>query len=747
VKNVKKIVFVFVVFTMLYACSTKKDTLVSRNYHTLTTKYNVLFNGKKALNVGIEAINNSFDDNYFKQLLIEPIEFDDDRIIIPKISYSLGDGFGGNKKAQVSSSEKGKNNSTPFDVAEEKAVKAIQKHSMDINGYQRNRQIDEAYLLLGKSRYYSQRFIPAIEAFNYVIVNYPNSNLVADTKIWRAKTNVRLDNEEFAIESLSLLLVVRDSLEADLPDLVKEKAHTAMAMAYLKSDSLQKVKKHLAFATRTFKGKDQAARNLFILGQIYSQENKKDSATMVFQKLTRFKKAPYRFRIHAEIEIAKNSANDSSAVPVLKKIQSLIKDRDNKPYLDRLYYQEAVLHRNNDSIKLAINSFNNSIQAKKGSEKQQSFSYEKLASIYFKNSKYQLASSYFDSVLKVDSDSLNLRYRRIKRKHKNLASLIKFEELVSENDSIINIASLSTSEQEIFFQKYINTIKKEDEKAAQLKLNQLAFGGDFGANSLQSSKKGSWYFYNSQSLNFGKTEFQKIWGTRKLADNWRWSSSIDFSNSNVDSVQTVQKNLRYDLASYLENIPTKKTTIDGLKIARNTALYELGIIYKEQFKDIPLAINRLESVASLNTDEELTLPINWHLYQIYTNLNAIEKANKHAELILTKYPKTVFAQKIKSPDKTFKQEDKVDEIANTYKEIFYIYKENKFEETLAKIDAILPTIQNSKLLPKFALLKAYAIGKYKNKETYKNALEFISVNYANTEEGKKAREIINQLNK
>lgn len=732
---------------MLYACSTKKDTLVSRNYHTLTTKYNVLFNGKKALNVGIEAINNSFDDNYFKQLLIEPIEFDDDRIIIPKISYSLGDGFGGNKKAQVSSSEKGKNNSTPFDVAEEKAVKAIQKHSMDINGYQRNRQIDEAYLLLGKSRYYSQRFIPAIEAFNYVIVNYPNSNLVADTKIWRAKTNVRLDNEEFAIESLSLLLVVRDSLEADLPDLVKEKAHTAMAMAYLKSDSLQKVKKHLAFATRTFKGKDQAARNLFILGQIYSQENKKDSATMVFQKLTRFKKAPYRFRIHAEIEIAKNSANDSSAVPVLKKIQSLIKDRDNKPYLDRLYYQEAVLHRNNDSIKLAINSFNNSIQAKKGSEKQQSFSYEKLASIYFKNSKYQLASSYFDSVLKVDSDSLNLRYRRIKRKHKNLASLIKFEELVSENDSIINIASLSTSEQEIFFQKYINTIKKEDEKAAQLKLNQLAFGGDFGANSLQSSKKGSWYFYNSQSLNFGKTEFQKIWGTRKLADNWRWSSSIDFSNSNVDSVQTVQKNLRYDLASYLENIPTKKTTIDGLKIARNTALYELGIIYKEQFKDIPLAINRLESVASLNTDEALTLPINWHLYQIYTNLNAIEKANKHAELILTKYPKTVFAQKIKSPDKTFKQEDKVDEIANTYKEIFYIYKENKFEETLAKIDAILPTIQNSKLLPKFALLKAYAIGKYKNKETYKNALEFISVNYANTEEGKKAREIINQLNK
>jgi hypothetical protein len=32
----------------------------------------------------------------------------------------------------------------------------------------RNFQIDEAYLLLGKARYYDQRFIPALDAFNYI---------------------------------------------------------------------------------------------------------------------------------------------------------------------------------------------------------------------------------------------------------------------------------------------------------------------------------------------------------------------------------------------------------------------------------------------------------------------------------------------------------------------------------------------------------------------------------------------------
>jgi len=59
----------------------------------------------------------------------------------------------------------------------------------------------------------------------------------------------------------------------------------------------------------------------------------------------------------------------------------------------------------------------------------------------------------------------------------------------------------------------------------------------------------------------------------------------------------------------------------------------------------------------------------------------------------------------------------------------------------------LPSISSSKLKSKFELLKSYTNGKHLGKETYKEVLEFISINYANTEEGKKAKEILNQLNK
>ena len=735
-KNTSKIFFFLLLVLVVFACGPKKDTIIRRNYQALVTKYNVLFNGKEALNQGIEELNENYKDDWFERLPIEPIAFEEDKIIAPTFSNGPGTGFNNTNNTD-------KKPSTPFEKAEEKAVKAIQKHGMNINGIERNRQIDDAYLLLGKARYYQQRFIPAIEAFNYVIAKYPNANLIAETKIWRAKANIRNDFEDTAIESMKLLLIIKDTLEADWSNEIKEKGYTAMAMAYVKSDSLQKAKESLKLATRTLDNTTQAARNLFILGQMYADENKKDSASQVFKRLVNFKKAPYKYRIHANIELARNTSNDSTSAIVLKTLDKLIKDRDNRPYLDELYYQKALLHERNDSIGLALSNYKKSLRAKDGSDKQKTFTFEKLGNLNFKDANYQLASAYYDSILQISTDSLDLRIRRIKRKHKNLASLINFENIVDKNDSIIRIASMTQEEQKQFFEGYVAKIKKADEDAAQLRLNQLAFGNS--GNSLGSSKKGSWYFYNSQSLNFGKTEFIKNWGVRKLEDNWRWSdkATIGGVKENVENENLV--NARYDVNTYLKSIPSRTSTIDTLKLDRNQALYELGLIYKEQFKNNDLAIKRLERVNKLNPAKELILPINWHLYQIYNNTGNKDKATIHKKVILEDYAETKFAQIINNPNADLKEEIEVSEVESTYKDYYYLYKDDKFEEAVTKINEYLPSIQQSELLPKFELLKALAIGKYKDKEAYKKSLEFVSVSYGNTEQGKRAKAILDKL--
>lgn len=739
-KYTLKILLVTIVSVALYACSTKKDTVINRNYHVLTTKYNILFNGEEAFEEGLQGIADGFKDDWFEQLPIEPITFDDRKIVAPSFKNSgPGAGFGNSQTATDAQKP-----ATPFDRAEEKAVKAIQKHAMNIDGLERNRQIDDAYLLLGKARYYTQRFVPAVEAFNYVIANYPNASLIAETKIWRAKANIRMDNEQFAIETLKLLLEVRDSLESNLPDKIKEQGHTALAMAYQKTDSLQKVKKHLQLAIRTQKNKDQTARNMFILGQMYAKENKKDSAALVFQKLISFKKAPYKYKIHANIALASTIPNnDSLSETYVASLQKLIKKRENRPYLNKLYYQLANLYEKQDSISLAIATYNKSLRAKNTEEKQQVLTFEKLGNIYFKNSDYMLASSYYDSVVKTSTDSLNLRVRKVKRKHKNLASLIKYEKLVAKNDSILKIAAMPKEAQKEYFEDFIATLKKKDAEAAQLRLNQIAFAGN--TNSLQSINKGKWYFYNIKSLGFGKTEFQKIWGKRQLADDWRWSFQAKLSKTTKDSAIVAQKNERYNLKSYLASIPTSVKKIDTLIQDRNKGLFELGLIYKTQFNNKKLAIDRLESVLKFASSKELILPANWHLYEIYKELNNKEKAAIYKNVILTEYPTTVFAQIIKNPEKKITDAKEETATEKLYKDIYYLYKKENYSEVIDRVINILPFVKNSKLVPKLQLIKAYAIGKSDTKENYKKSLEFVAVNYPTTAQGKQALIILKKL--
>ena len=89
-----------------------------------------------------------------------------------------------------------------FTLAEEKATKAIQKHSMNFKGLQKNSQIQKAYFLLGKARYFNLRFSPALEAFEYVLKIYDDKETFLNAKLWREKSNIRLNNNQIAIKNL-----------------------------------------------------------------------------------------------------------------------------------------------------------------------------------------------------------------------------------------------------------------------------------------------------------------------------------------------------------------------------------------------------------------------------------------------------------------------------------------------------------------------------------------------------------------
>ena len=133
---------------------------------------------------------------------------------------------------------------------------------------------------------------------------------------------------------------------------------------------------------------------------------------------------------------------------------------------------------------------------------------------------------------------------------------------------------------------------------------------------------------------FGEQEFRKIWGNRVLEDNWRLSdkTSLDLNaQSDVDLTQnTIDASQQYELDYYLDRIPKKAAIIDSLKTLRSDAYYQLGLSYKEQFKEYRLAADRLETLLSFPPKENLVLPVKYHLFKIYENIDR-EKSNKYKD--------------------------------------------------------------------------------------------------------------------
>jgi len=55
--------FVALLFTIT-ACTTKKNTSVTRAYHNLTARFNVYFNGIESLKAGLRKAEKSFQDDF-----------------------------------------------------------------------------------------------------------------------------------------------------------------------------------------------------------------------------------------------------------------------------------------------------------------------------------------------------------------------------------------------------------------------------------------------------------------------------------------------------------------------------------------------------------------------------------------------------------------------------------------------------------------------------------------------------------
>lgn len=715
-----RLFFIFVLAAGAFACSRKKNTFINRNWHAVTAEYNTLYNGYLALEQGREELNQTYQDNYWDLLPIEPLHIDED-ITLPD-------------------SIKNQN----FGKAEEKAVKAIQRHSMLIDGKEHNPQIDEAYLLLGKARYFDQRFIPALEAFNYILHKYPASDNINKAQIWREKTNIRIDNNKLAIENLKRILKNEALEDQDLAD-----ANAALAQAYINLRAPDSAVVPLKTAAEFTERNNQKGRYYFIIGQLYDRLNEPEKANEAFDQVIELnRKSPSIYMINAYVEKARNFDFDSRNPEELRSLlEDLAENRENRPFLDKIYFQTAEYYKRLDSMQKAIGYYNKSLRAPSSDLYLKSIDYEVLADIYFNRADYRSASRYYDSTLANMSPKLR-EFRTIKKKRENLEDVIHYRDIADTNDSILNLANMTGEERLAYFKDYTQTLKEkfqEDLETGKRKMAIAANSGpaipDAGGNAAATN---TFYFYNPTRVSNGARQFFIIWGRRELTDNWRWNAKTGGGKNAKGEGEDISLNLdddpRFDPMTYMSQVPDDKIILDSIQNERNNAYYQLGVIYKEKFQEYALAQQRLEELLKSSPEERLVLPSKYNLYEIYAATNQPQKQQAMREDILANYPESRYAAYIKDPSS---MPSDLDSPEKRYEEVFKKFEAGKYDEVIAESEEYINNFTGDELVPKFELLKAMAAGRLLGVDAYKSTLNYVALTYPQTPEGKRAQQIYN----
>ena len=706
------------VFTCLFilasSCSRKKDRFLNRHWHALNTKYNVLYNGGLALEEGINELDALYKDNYWGTLPVERLTLEE--------TLDFED----------------QNLNPNFERSEEKAIKAVHTHGMKIKGKEKNNQIDEAYIMLGINRYYSGRFIPAIEAFNYILFKHPASNNINTAKLWRAKANLRLENEFIALNDLKELLQ-----NEDLSEINQIQAHASLAQLYINTGSLKNALNSLENAANTTKDKMFKGRLRFIQGQLYNIEGKKDSADLAFQKVINLKrKVPRSYRINAFLEQVKNFNYSSKKLDSLEDfLDDIASNRENRPYLDRIYHTTAkhYLKTNKDSI--AISYFNKSLQTKSQDLYLNALNYHTIADYYYENSNYTSAGVYYDSTL-ANYKKRTKPYRAVKKRLDNLKDVILYESIVKVNDSILELVSLPENELISYFESYITALKDKSEKTKnkRTKSRRMTINS---AGDKKNIKAGSFYFYQNTTVAYGKGEFKTFWGERPLEDNWRWSSKKVTGNSN-DKYYDINKETKFTDSLtpivLINRLPKDSTIIDSISRRRNFAYFKLGLIYKNKFKDYSRSRLKLETLLKRDPEQRLILPANYNLYKVYVLLEETALAETLKKNIINNYPQSRYAQILMNPLAILEHNNQSPQAR--YKVLYDAFELEDYQKVIKECELDILRFEGDDIVPKLELLKTSAKGRLYGFEAYKEGLSYIALNFPNNSEGKKAQKLI-----
>ncbi len=751
---------------LLAACSNKTNTARSRFWQSFTTKYNVYFHGKANYDEQLKAMMDGYEDDYSQHLYMHP--------------------------AEARSNPKAPQPSGSFDRTIEKMEKAITLHSIKkkpkrksgkgrdpkyqewLSRDEYNPFLHNAWYLLAKSQYMKGDFLDAAATFRYIARHFSWKNdLVQECQVREALCYCAMG---WPVEADNVLSHIH--LDEITNKKIRALANAAFADYYVKTQQPEEAIPYLTQAVKGFKGNDKV-RMSFLLGQLYEDVGDKRNAYLAYKQAGSSSSSTYRTKFNARIKQSAvyEGANIASEVKALKRMTRY--DR-NKEYLDQVYYAIGNLYLSHGDTLNAIENYRLAAEKSTRNGVDKAISQLTLGGIYFARRQYDFAQPcYAEAIPLINEDYPN--YKMLKKRSDVLDELAVYAQNVNLQDSLLELAAMTPEEQKAVIAKIIEELKKKEkeEKENAEREEYLAQQNAKGSaikdkgnspSTYTMNTDNSWYFYNTATKNNGKTQFQKLWGSRKLEDNWRRrnKNTFSFNDEEADSVLQaladsvmIDENgdtIKVDLEAlkraedphyeeyYLKQIPKTEEDIAAAHEIIQEGLYNMGIILKDKMEDYDAAAYEFKHLLEEYPDNTYRLDVYYNMYMMYMRNGQEADAQPYRDSILVEFPESKYGMAMQDPNYLENLKNMNNDQENMYEAAYANYLSNNHQGVHDAYAEMMRKYPLSKIMPKFMFIDALSYLTEKNHDKFKETLKDMLQRYPQTDITPVASEIVKQLN-
>jgi tetratricopeptide (TPR) repeat protein len=741
---------------VLISCNPNKDKWLNRNWHSLTGRFNVYFNGEVKFKEVMETVEKGHNDDFTKILEVFP--------------------YGDEATAKGVAGQ--------LDIVLKKVSVAIQNHYV-------GRYTDDSYLLMGKAHYMKRDYYAAMEAFQYINAKYKDKGLHPISTTWIAKCYSGLKKDEEAEAVMGLLLSEEHMKETKtsmfrkvFPETSKDDSREMYATAAdiaIKQRKYATASQKLTLALKHSSKKKDEIRYTYILGQLYAEMDSIQQAKKYFTKILSML-APYEFEFNASISLARvYDKNDRVAVKKIRKsLKRMLKDDKNDGYYDQIWFELANLEYKEKNITAAIFDYKKSAEVQGKNPNQKALAYLALGSIYLDMPDYKLAQAYYDSTASTINKSYK-DYDKIITKKTVLSDLINNLIVIETEDSLQELADLNQAEIDLKIDQWIAKAKQDsillvkrlkDKKEAEkyAKLNPQANLAN--ANTVGFGQQGSWYFYNPTIIASGAAEFfsQKKWGMRANEDYWRIAAmekqktgdineagdtneqQKDTSNGNSKSVDSSTAKvaddaplINDDRKAWVANVPFTAEQKAKSNAQLEDAFYNIGTIYDNKLDDSKEAIKQYEMLLYRYPYTEYEPEVLYKLYKLHTKLQQTDKAEAVKQKLITQFPESPYALIVQNKTVSSTETDANKEVVKAYEDIYNLYLNGEYEQVKSlKLQADKKYSGNT-MQAKFDLVYALSVGKTESLDAFKAELVKLVALYPKTDVGERAQAMLDYV--